>query len=345
MAKIYRRANRVIVLDAELLVVKGQPGHEEILTRILASHWIRRLWTLQEAVLPKIVYYQLAEHAIRVSRGPNWGDLTADWDNEVWKYADVDFGWNTLVRALPEGIWRFKHVFGALQFRCVSRIEDQPTCVAILLDMDLEELHRVPLVDRTRKLWSMFEMIPVGLLFLPGEKLEEVGFTWALKSFVACSSSPGPTLPAYPTGKGLELSLYGFVMKGRLDSPRSAVIAVELAGRVYYIRQNLLLRNKSWDDLKFTSMRQLAVILSLDPSVPGLEAAPAFDATMGALVEVCELTQDVIVAKYLRAVSIIAAGAQLDLYPRKPWSKTEIEEKKQVVQVERTKLLQKWMIK
>jgi hypothetical protein len=343
MKTIYRRANRVIVLDAELLATPGMPESEEVLARITASHWIRRLWTLQEAVLGKIIYYQFADMSFKVDRVHE--NLNVKWfDNEVAYYAaSFDFDWRTLVRALP-GVLRTKFVWSALESRCVSRTEDQPLCVAILLDMDLPRLLSVPPTDRTRELWKMFDAIPAGLLFLPGEKLDDIGFGWALKSFVACSGSVSPAAhPAFLTPEGLSLTLHGITLNHCMESSRSAVIAINLEGRKYYIRQNLKRNNRSWEDLDFTGM-QLAIILGQEPPRPGSSEPPVLNAALGALVEVLEQKDDTIVVRYIRAVSVIGEGTNADVYPNPVWSDIEKEERDLVVEAGRTDLFQKWVI-
>lgn len=344
MKTIYRRANRVIVLDAELLEVRGAPESEEILARITASHWMRRLWTLQEAVLGKIVYFQFADESFRVNRINEPIDLK--WfDNEVGYYsASFDFDWRTLANALS-GIPRVSFVWSALQFRCVSRVEDQPLCVAILLDMDLPKLLGCPAADRTRQLWEMFEEVPAGILFLPGEKLDDTGLTWALKSFVACSTLLPPSgHPACWTPDGLALTLHGIMLDECIKTPRSAIIAINLAGRIYYIRQNLRRKNKPWKGLDFTTIGRLAILLSQAAPVSGSTTPPALNTALGALVEVIQEKEDSLVVKYLRAVSVIGSGTTEDTFPKRPYSVLDKEEKKLIVEATRTNVFQKWII-
>ncbi|KAL3427769.1 het domain protein [Phlyctema vagabunda] len=53
MRNVYAQAERVLVLDAELLVSPAGASYEEINMRIQSSRWIRRLWTVQEAALAR----------------------------------------------------------------------------------------------------------------------------------------------------------------------------------------------------------------------------------------------------------------------------------------------------
>ena len=63
MRKVYKHANRVLVLDADLLVTSIQhvAGNNEmtlgVLARTIASKWQRHAWTLQEGVLTKRLWF------------------------------------------------------------------------------------------------------------------------------------------------------------------------------------------------------------------------------------------------------------------------------------------------
>ena len=53
MRNVYTEADRVLVLDSEILSSTADASYEEVNMRIQCSRWIRRLWTLQEAILTK----------------------------------------------------------------------------------------------------------------------------------------------------------------------------------------------------------------------------------------------------------------------------------------------------
>jgi hypothetical protein len=61
MRDVYTCAERVLVYDAELMSSTAKAGYEELNMRISCSRWIRRLWTVQEAVLAKRLIYQFAD--------------------------------------------------------------------------------------------------------------------------------------------------------------------------------------------------------------------------------------------------------------------------------------------
>src|SRR5579859_4680269 len=61
MRKVYKNASRVLALDSTLLSVpKDAPGLE-LFVRLKLSSWMRRLWTLQETIIPSEVHIQLSD--------------------------------------------------------------------------------------------------------------------------------------------------------------------------------------------------------------------------------------------------------------------------------------------
>jgi hypothetical protein len=155
---------------------------------------------------------------------------------------------------------------------------------------------------------------------------------------------PLTTHPAFLTLAGLSLTLHGITLNECMKTPRSAIIAINLAGGIYYIRQNLRRKNKPWKGMDFTIMGGLVIILGQDAPVPGSIEPPLLNTVLGALVEVLEQKEDTLVVRYLRAVSVIGAGTAEDIFPKVPYSVVEEEEKKLIVEAARTKLFQKWVI-
>lgn len=64
MAKTYEDSDKVLVLDASLRHISVDSPPDELLMRIRCTPWTQRLWTLQEGMLAKELYFQLLEGAI-----------------------------------------------------------------------------------------------------------------------------------------------------------------------------------------------------------------------------------------------------------------------------------------
>ncbi|KAK9793520.1 hypothetical protein SCARD494_06104 [Seiridium cardinale] len=65
MNRIYREADRVLVLDNDLLCQEGDAV--ELLARVQYSTWAHRLWTFQEGALAKKLYVQFRAKAIQIN--------------------------------------------------------------------------------------------------------------------------------------------------------------------------------------------------------------------------------------------------------------------------------------
>lgn len=65
MAKIYKHADKVLVLDSSFLEVSttGSPPIE-LHMRLMTSGWGQRLWTFHETGLARRLHYQFADRAV-----------------------------------------------------------------------------------------------------------------------------------------------------------------------------------------------------------------------------------------------------------------------------------------
>jgi hypothetical protein len=64
MRDVYRRAQKVLVLDATMQLIDSRTPPEEILVSIELAPWSSRLWTWHESVLAQVLYFQLKDQAI-----------------------------------------------------------------------------------------------------------------------------------------------------------------------------------------------------------------------------------------------------------------------------------------
>ena len=100
---------------------------------------------------------------------------------------------------------RIYFVFQALKVRSTSHVEDEPICLASLLDLDLGELLEASDEHRMEKLWSTCHQLPAVILFLLGKKkLTDESFGWAPASCMDCVDIDVPmSVPATVTPRGL----------------------------------------------------------------------------------------------------------------------------------------------
>lgn len=356
MRKVYNRANRVLVIDADLMSIQLEPQldasdrRDVMNASITASSWQRRLWTLQEAVLAKKLWFQFASGAFeKISLYPLFSDevrnfFEAYYDNELGYYCegtDYEKEWhiNTALWDNAE-VMKISLVWRSLKARTTSNPADIPLCIAILLDMDIRELLSAPIDDRTRKLWSMFPAIPAGILCFPGRKLEIDNFRWAAAPMDQCAGFGIPiNHPAYVSPDGVvKVKLFGFVMD--LDRIAQAVIPIKVNGQIAYIRQNLKNGNLPWNTQYSTvfprTPARIGLIIGEEPT-----ASPTKTALEGCLAAMVSIVHDKsphdqsksedssrsLVVNFLRAVSVFGKGSWYDRHGNQPWTKEELEEK------------------
>jgi Heterokaryon incompatibility protein (HET) len=180
MRSVYRRANRVLVLDADLLATDVVPVKKQlelrpdVLAKISAATWQKRYWTLQEAVLAKHLYFQFKEDAYEKrkvwefleqeereerhrgtqddsaeGRAPNAIQRTPDsrpneaeyfFDDEVCYYCETTDYEWGAISPHVPDAGRAFITWKVLASRACSFASDKPLCIAILLDMKEDDI-------------------------------------------------------------------------------------------------------------------------------------------------------------------------------------------------------------
>lgn len=228
MKSVYEQATHVLVLDAALSVHDAAPlTAADVLLRCFASSiWMRRLWTLQEGVLAKSLFFQFKDQPVHARSLMNmlynsedfrckilWFDLNNEWNRLNELNPDAE---NTGAVAKDRHRYKmYRRIQGALDFRAVTYPSDEPICIATLLGLDLgritksseglgyskaDEEERAE--RRMRELWRMLAEndvggIQPGIVFMVDKPLRTEGFGWAPKSLLGSLDLGGGT--AYKT--------------------------------------------------------------------------------------------------------------------------------------------------
>lgn len=214
LGKTFHEASTVLVLDRELEYVESTTSSFlELGIRILCSGWMKRLWTLQEAMLGSEAYgtdkiyfqmrdgpfqYQRFDRSRRLGRGLN--KMTTEVQAEERSLLMEDWIMVQLGEAIPS-INRLRKVrpgwpplfilHPALKRRLTSKIEDFPLCVASLLEKDIAPILSVTtLQEKMAQLYLVMRDIPIGVLWAESaEKISMPPFRWAPLSLTDCSRS------------------------------------------------------------------------------------------------------------------------------------------------------------
>ncbi|RDW65133.1 hypothetical protein BP6252_10784 [Coleophoma cylindrospora] len=201
MGAAYRDAECVVVLDKTIQTVSKAAPSKEIMSRILTSPWMRRLWTLQEAVLAKKIVFQLADglfpllslDSLITSAAVLQADaLTAGLSLEIHRLVK-----RHRTKALSLG-----DVARSLKWRSTNRAADEIPAIMSLLPVGFKAI--IDASDHEQRmamLLSDIRHVPRNIPFIDGPKLKLPGFHWAPATFMTVAEGANKGL-----GGGLQLT-------------------------------------------------------------------------------------------------------------------------------------------
>ncbi|KIW21578.1 hypothetical protein PV08_02158 [Exophiala spinifera] len=225
LKKAFHEADKVLVIDLELLDIHSV-SDEEILIRINRSEWMRRLWTLNEAVIsgPKL-HVQLSQRAVDFKTLLGWHcpadgppesslpgpESVPDLDHDtaghfakIWAISMEKNLFRRLAKLIP-----------VLHRRRVTDKADETICIATALGLPVE-----PLLDchpelRMKTLISMLLKIPCNVIFSNAPRLGDIGLRWAPKTLLTgdldfMNTNRAEQFYGSWTGSGISVRLGGF---------------------------------------------------------------------------------------------------------------------------------------
>ncbi|KAF4536071.1 Het domain protein [Lasiodiplodia theobromae] len=247
--EIFVRSRYTIVIDQGLCQEMSGEKYHEIAMRILASGWMRRLWTLQEAYLSERIFFKFKDE-----KALDLEDLEA-------MYPSANDTLNSCIPAIArsyfhsllgtarrarihdmtpkEGLSLIASVWKATQWRTTTHKQHEVLALATLFDLntgrsdDAESLNQAFIVGETNSqsldenmctLLRLLEevypgSIPAGIIFLPGKRLSKKGYGWAPRTWTSGQTVdyPDPLTIDTPTtrfipGQGLYVEFPGFLL-------------------------------------------------------------------------------------------------------------------------------------
>lgn len=187
MAETYATAAAVVAIDSAMLQHSLATPVEEQLFTLYFSNWVRRLWTLQEALLSKKLFIHLDDGFIDVLS-------FLEMDNRVQIPAFFElYRWFQKLMSVPIARHRKENrefslddVILHLAHRTSSKPEDEILAIAGLFGLDVRKY--VNLDPEERMIQFLMEhnngLVRFDVLFLQGPKLLVEGFSWAPKTFL-----------------------------------------------------------------------------------------------------------------------------------------------------------------
>jgi hypothetical protein len=199
MRDTYVKADKVLVLDSWLSAqaIDGWSRYELVL-KVFASKWNKRLWTLQEGALAKQLLFRFKN-----------GSFTYP-DRELrHDFSSLDFRLNlscedleqVMIRTMSTVAYRALRgyqlptaheqrdrlrTFGiirGLKDRDTSHEQDEALCLGALFNLDLKKIFDAQGEKRMATVWTLFPDIPSSLIFSFAPRLEQDGFRWAPRTF------------------------------------------------------------------------------------------------------------------------------------------------------------------
>lgn len=202
MKTIYSRAKTVLVWDRHLIEAPKDSSAIVMNMRVRMSNWTQRLWTLQEAVLASDLHVQFKDGTVSIKEMEKAGAKARnDIDNDyhhVWK-AGHPFSTAIWKLRQPRMDCRVQRAWEAVQFRLVTKPQDEAIIIANVLKLNVKELEDIGhllegnnliATQRMVKLLQMLDQqpdlgIPSGIIFLPPPKLAIDGYGWAPSTWLS----------------------------------------------------------------------------------------------------------------------------------------------------------------
>ncbi|KAL9043127.1 MAG: hypothetical protein Q9214_003591 [Letrouitia sp. 1 TL-2023] len=250
MHNIYTRAKYTVVLDLSLMQVQMGSGYSNPAMKITMCKWMTRLWTLQEAVLSKNLYFRFLD---RICSMDHLEQMFDDEDYELHSCVP------SLARVYYDGIlgeirpkihtvfrknegWKPRSDFLALvwkaaQWRSTAHPIHEFLSLATMLNLDIEffakptqlkegtDEYKRECDRRMIELLSRFAAIspcpiPPGMIFLPGPRLSGKGYGWAPRTWLSSREIDSPDPLSLPNlgntrlteSEGLEVQFPGFLL-------------------------------------------------------------------------------------------------------------------------------------
>ncbi|KAF5716194.1 het domain-containing protein [Fusarium globosum] len=258
---IFNNAQHCIIFDRYLMNFGRayDSNRRAIGAEILASGWMMRLWTLQEAFVSDQLHLALESHDVYKTphnldnfwTEANGQDVLRSSITEITR-GKVEVN---LMRTGPRKPLAEKSIseralligsaWKAVRYRTTRNPGEETLALSSLLDIPILQHDESPVLstsqeeDRERLMERFWERvgnddafgkaIPPGIIFLPGKRLSSEGFRWAPFTWMSgeVEAYPFPLdNPKYPTkltSKGLVVQLPGFCLYPTVDKLRDMI--------------------------------------------------------------------------------------------------------------------------
>ncbi len=315
LATTYRQARQVLILDADLQRCSKRCSKTEMATRIVCSGWMKRLWTLQEAVMSD-KGANAGKVDVQFLEGPI--EFNAIGGKNIQSLQHTEHAKKTIYSAFPQYRNRdraYAFLARALEYRTTSKLEDEAICLASVLGMEPKSIASIAgaktAEERMQILYTCMGQIPASVLFHRSRKLEN-GFRWAPATLLGNKQNYSfRGVGAKCDAAGLHVKFAGYVMIGHStlwqEKPRLTQHN-RYIGDVKANAPNLVIMSRETGVGNATGKSALDDSIKLDTLLNGTPT-PAFilnpdDSTESALVSVTGEEEDVLSATFLSKIYV-----------------------------------------
>lgn len=242
MAQTYAEVVAVLVLDAGIRTCSKAAPKEESILRVLTSGWMQKLWTLQEGMLARRLYFEFSDgiigfdELVPAEEDEYVDPLITSLAAEVYRLSTYQF----LTRGRKPGEvpspFSIAGIARALHWRSTKRVEDETLAITGLLHVDAGELVKLPRNERMKTLLLRVGRVDPHIVFLPGDKLAMDGFTWAPRTLMihgpANMAIGRETAVCTPSGLLAEYAIILFA-DTEIDHARRYVIREKPTGQTF----------------------------------------------------------------------------------------------------------------
>ncbi|KAI0634874.1 hypothetical protein C8Q77DRAFT_1156259 [Trametes polyzona] len=240
MARTYHKAAKVLVLDKCIKAEcsKARPWEENLL-RIATSGWVRRVWTLQEGLLARELYFEFADGPISVEAGLKYGLSDAEIAQGVAANNMgllLGYKWcSTLVPLLAERAQNrvlqssdhrltLDKVIYLLTLRTTTKPEDELIAISSLVRMDVDAILAITGADaaqrRIREFLLQQSDVPKAIAAQITPRLALPGFSWAPRTLVSALEGADASVgTGVCTPEGLIAEYFVALFEDAIDVP------------------------------------------------------------------------------------------------------------------------------
>ncbi|KAI9810232.1 MAG: hypothetical protein M1827_006366 [Pycnora praestabilis] len=332
MATYYQQAEKALILDGELMDTACDTSNEEVCMRVSTANWWRRLWTLQEGLLPKELWFQFNDRAIELEsllecNGvpslslPSSSSLPSSFNAQQWS---MD---NAIQKEASDRLHRFidfrkavaidriRYIWEGFHYRSTSKEGDEAACLCTLFGVDIASslASENPSIKHFIKLQKSF---PAITIFASSQnRIMEDGLHWAPRSFVLGPVATKSYLsdrnarydPSVPLGladnSGLHVQYPGFrlMMGGTLDDMVLHLPFVDETEGAFSTITIASTGQLLWGNVKPHKMPHLALVL---PRRPWISDTLSDSVVPGILVQVTSEAHDTLFATFIYDVVV-----------------------------------------